>query len=229
MGKTEIIILIFAILFVGAFVVIYLENSKKIKAEKESQSEKPAEKPEAKKPEVSKSDAKSEKAEQKAEQNKQKQLEKAQEEAKKELRSVMEEISIKSENYIKSLEQQDEQNAKKSKFEMKEVSQYEVGRDEAAEEAAIILGVKQKHVHVFDNCDECRDNTHETASSILHQMNEEELNNSNSNSSPYTQVSIDSFEEDESVAEEFTNLSKRMKVMMVADVFKKKSDDENQE
>ena len=221
MGKTEVIIFICIALFVGFFFYLYLQNSKKINAEKESKDAKPEEKKsEPPKVEKLKEDEKLQKQ--------QKELEKSQEEAKKELKAVMDAVSIQSENYIKSLEEKDEQNAKKSKFEMKEVSKYEVDRDEAKEEAAIILGVKKQHVHIFDNCDECEHNTHETTSSILSGMEyeDEELEISNS---AYNQVSLDSFEEDESVAEEFSNLSKRMKVLIMTDALKKKSDNENQE
>ena len=223
MGKTEVILLIIVALFVGTFFIIYLENSKKIKAEKETKEEKPEEKkPDPPKP------VEKPKKEEKSEKQQQKELEKKQEAAEKELRSVMESISIQSENYIKSLEAENQQGAKKSKFEMKEVSEYEVGRDEAAEEAAIILGVKKQHVHVFDDCEECNHNTHENSSSILSSMDEED-EVLEVKKSAYDQVSLDSFEEDESVAEEFSHLSKRMKVMMMTDVFKKKFDDENQE
>ena len=223
MGKTEVILLIIVALFVGTFFIIYLENSKKIKAEKETKEAKPEEKkPDPPKP------VEKPKKEEKSEKQQQKELEKKQEAAEKELRSVMESISIQSENYIKSLEAENQQDAKKSKFEMKEVSEYEVGRDEAAEEAAIILGVKKQHVHVFDDCEECKHNTHENSSSILSSMDEED-EALEVKKSAYDQVSLDSFEEDESVAEEFSHLSKRMKVMMMTDVFKKKFDDENQE
>ena len=223
MGKTEVILLIFVALFVGTFFIIYLENSKKIKAEKEAKEAKPEEK----KPEPAKVEEKPKK-EEKSDKQQQKELEKQQEAAEKELRSVMESISIQSENYIKSLETSADNNAKKAKFEIKEVSEYEVGRDEAAEEAAIILGVKKQHVHVFDDCEDCAHNTHENSSSILSAMdNEDEA--IEVKKSAYDQVSLDNFEEDDSVAEEFSHLSKRMKVMMMTDVFKKKFEDENQE
>lgn len=228
MGKTELIIILIAVAFVSVLFILYFSNSKKINANK------------------AKSDAKgdvkgdsAQKTEKPLTKSEQKELEKAQEEVKSNIKDIMTNVSIQSENYIKSLNMQDSQSSNANQVNFEEVSAEELMRDEAAEEAAIILGVKKKSVHVFDdepttNIDYANNyvnedsdySDHETSSAILHDMDSAEDATISKASS---EIKLENFEEDDSVAEEFKDLSNRMKVMMVTDVFKRKFEDNNNE
>ena len=228
MEKTELIIILIAVAFVSVLFILYFSNSKKINANK------------------AKSDAKGDvkgdsapKTEKPLTKSEQKELEKAQEEVKSNIKDIMTNVSIQSENYIKSLNMQDAQSSNANQVNFEEVSADELMRDEAAEEAAIILGVKKKSVHVFDdepttNFDYANNyvnensdySDHETSSTILHDMDSVEDATISKASS---EIKLENFEEDDSVAEEFKDLSNRMKVMMVTDVFKRKFEDNNNE
>lgn len=207
MGKTEIIILIVLVLFIATFGIIYLDNSKKIKANKDK---KPEDKPKDE----------SDKAE-----NKQPEI------SKKEVKTIMEDVSNKSENYIKNLLMQDDENAnvnKSSDVTFKEVSNNEIMQDLTNdienEDKAIVLGKKKQQVHVLED-DENDNNFNENSSSILSQLDiphNENLNNE--------KIQIENFEEDSEVGEEFKNVSNKMKIMMMSNALGKIDDkDENRD
>ena len=207
MGKTEIIILIVLVLFIATFGIIYLDNSKKIKANKDK---KPEDKPKDE----------SDKAE-----NKQPEI------SKKEVKTIMEDVSNKSENYIKNLLMQDDENAnvnKSSDVTFKEVSNNEIMQDLTNdienEDKAIVLGKKKQQVHVLEDV-ENDNNFHENSSSILSQLDiphNENLSNE--------KIQIENFEEDSEVGEEFKNVSNKMKIMMMSNALGKIDDkDENRD
>ena len=213
MGKTELFIISIILLFGVGLVSLYLHNSKKINQSKqaEKKEDKKEEKKEQKQPDINLSDLPRQTRDgvnDKGEVTN--------------VREVMQEVSLKSENYIKSLELKEEKN---SGITFEEISEDEMEKYKSPEEeAAIILGIKKQKVHVFEDEEETIEQ--ENTTTILNEMDEQEVSTVSNNSSG---ISLESFEEDESVAEEFKDLSKKMKVMMVSDVFKRKFDNEDQE
>lgn len=208
MGKTELFIIIAILLFGAGIVALYVSNSKKINKSKQS-----AEK---------KEDKKEEKPVNLSELPKQTRIDVNENGNTTNVREVMREVSLKSENYIKSLDlkQNDDSGVTFEEIGEEEIDKYKTPE----EEAAIILGIKKQEVHVFEDEEDTVKN--ETTTSILNEMDEQEMQSISEKSSG---ISLDSFEEDDSVAEEFKDLSRKMKVMMVTDVFKKKYEDKDQE
>ena len=208
MGKTELFIIIVILLFGVGIVALYVSNSKKINKSKQS-----AEK---------KEDKKEEKPVNLSELPKQTRSDVNENGETTNVREVMREVSLKSENYIKSLDLKQNND---SGVTFEEIGEEEIDKYKTPEEeAAIILGIKKQEVHVFEDEEDTIKN--ETTTSILNEMDEQEMQSISEKSSG---ISLDSFEEDDSVAEEFKDLSRKMKVMMVTDVFKKKYEDKDQE
>ncbi len=208
MGKTELFIVIVILLFGVGIVALYVFNSKKINKSKQS-----AEK---------KEDKKEEKPVNLSELPRQTRNDVDENGETTNVREVMREVSLKSENYIKSLDlkQNNDSGVTFEEIGAEEIDKYKTPE----EEAAIILGIKKQEVHVFEDEEDTIKN--ETTTSILNEMDEQEMQTISEKSSG---ISLDSFEEDDSVAEEFKDLSRKMKVMMVTDVFKKKYEDKDQE
>ena len=208
MGKTELFIIIVILLFGVGIVALYVFNSKKINKSKQS-----AEK---------KEDKKEEKPVNLSELPRQDRNDVNENGETTNIREVMREVSLKSENYIKSLDlkQNNDSGVTFEEIAVEEIDKYKTPE----EEAAIILGIKKQKVHVFEDEEDTVKN--ETTTSILNEMDEQEMQTISEKSSG---ISLDSFEEDDSVAEEFKDLSRKMKVMMVTDVFKKKYEDKDQE
>lgn len=208
MGKTELFIIIVILLFGVGIVALYVFNSKKINKSKQS-----AEK---------KEDKKEEKPVNLSELPRQDRNDVNENGETTNVREVMREVSLKSENYIKSLDlkQNNDSGVTFEEIAAEEIDKYKTPE----EEAAIILGIKKQKVHVFEDEEDTVKN--ETTTSILNEMDEQEMQTISEKSSG---ISLDSFEEDDSVAEEFKDLSRKMKVMMVTDVFKKKYEDKDQE
>ena len=209
MGKVEIIILVAVVLFIAVFVFLFLDNSKKIK----NNQQKP---PEKKADEVKKDGGNPEKPENL-----------------KEVKKVMEDVSNQSENYLKQLLINDE-GKKSDDINFEEVSEEEILKpiendDEfEQEEKAIELGKKKNKVHVFDELED--DNFHENTTSVLNELDSNEETEQLINDNTQSEIKLENFEEDDSVGEEFKNMSKRMKVLMVSNVFEKKvnnNDDDN--
>lgn len=209
MGKVEIIILVAVVLFIAVFVFLFLDNSKKIK----NSQQKP---PEKKADEVKKDDGNPEKPENL-----------------KEVKKVMEDVSNQSENYLKQLLINDE-GKKSDDINFEEVSEEEILKpiendDEfEQEEKAIELGKKKNKVHVFDELED--DNFHENTTSVLNELDSNEETEQLIKGNTQSEIKLENFEEDDSVGEEFKNMSKRMKVLMVSNVFEKKvnnNDDDN--
>ena len=209
MGKVEIIILVAVVLFIAVFVFLFLDNSKKIK----NNQQKP---PEKKADEVKKDGGNPEKPENL-----------------KEVKKVMEDVSNQSENYLKQLLINDE-GKKDDDINFAEVSEEEILKpiendDEfEQEEKAIELGKKKNKVHVFDELED--DNFHENTTSVLNELDSNEETEQLIKDNTQSEIKLENFEEDDSVGEEFKNMSKRMKVLMVSNVFEKKvnnNDDDN--
>lgn len=210
MGKVEIIILVVVVLFITVFVFLFLDNSKKIKNNQQKQ-------PEKKQDEVKKDDGgKAEKPENL-----------------KEVKQVMEDVSNQSENYLKQLLINDD-GKKSDDINFAEVSEEEILKpiendDEfEQEEKAIELGKKKNKVHVFDEIED--DNFHENTTSVLNELDSNEETEQLIKDNTQSEIKLENFEEDDSVGEEFKNMSKRMKVLMVSNVFEKKvnnNDDDN--
>ena len=158
----------------------------------------------------------------------------------KETKEVMEQVSNQAEEYIKSLMIKDDE-AKKAeetkklkeeqRKEVKPITLDELRKDinsavptdPAEEQAAIILGIKKKSVHILD--DEEEDDglfsvPKDTTASILSSL---ELGG-NSTNNKGSGIELDDFQEDSSVGEEFRTMSKEMKVLMMANVLAKKED-----
>lgn len=209
MGKVEIIILVVVVLFIAVFVFLFLDNSKKIK----NSQQKP---PEKKQDEVKKDGGNPEKPENL-----------------KEVKQVMEDVSNQSENYLKQLLINDE-GKKSDDINFEEVSEEEIlkpieNNDEyEQEEKAIELGKKKNKVHVFDELED--DNFRENTTSVLNELDSNEETEQLIKDNTQSEIKLENFEEDDSVGEEFKNMSKRMKVLMVSNVFEKKvnnNDDDN--
>lgn len=210
MGKVEIIILVVVVLFIAVFVFLFLDNSKKIKNNQQKL-------PEKKQDEVKKDDGgKAEKPENL-----------------KEVKQVMEDVSNQSENYLKQLLINDD-GKKSDDINFAEVSEEEILKpiendDEfEQEEKAIELGKKKNKVHVFDEIED--DNFHENTTSVLNELDSNEETEQLIKNNTQSEIKLENFEEDDSVGEEFKNMSKRMKVLMVSNVFEKKvnnNDDDN--
>ena len=210
MGKVEIIILVVVVLFIAVFVFLFLDNSKKIKNNQQKL-------PEKKQDEVKKDDGgKVEKPENL-----------------KEVKQVMEDVSNQSENYLKQLLINDD-GKKSDDINFAEVSEEEILKpiendDEfEQEEKAIELGKKKNKVHVFDELED--DNFHENTTSVLNELDSNEETEQLIKNNTQSEIKLENFEEDDSVGEEFKNMSKRMKVLMVSNVFEKKvnnNDDDN--
>ncbi len=210
MGKVEIIILVVVVLFIAVFVFLFLDNSKKIKNNQQKL-------PEKKQDEVKKDDGgKAEKPENL-----------------KEVKQVMEDVSNQSENYLKQLLINDD-GKKSDDINFAEVSEEEILKpiendDEfEQEEKAIELGKKKNKVHVFDEIED--DNFHENTTSVLNELDSNEETEQLIKDNTQSEIKLENFEEDDSVGEEFKNMSKRMKVLMVSNVFEKKvnnNDDDN--
>lgn len=210
MGKVEIIILVVVVLFITVFVFLFLDNSKKIKNNQQKQ-------PEKKQDEVKKDDGgKAEKPENL-----------------KEVKQVMEDVSNQSENYLKQLLINDD-GKKSDDINFAEVSEEEILKpiendDEfEQEEKAIELGKKKNKVHVFDELED--DNFRENTTSVLNELDSNEETEQLIKDNTQSEIKLENFEEDDSVGEEFKNMSKRMKVLMVSNVFEKKvnnNDDDN--
>ena len=210
MGKVEIIILVVVVLFIAVFVFLFLDNSKKIKNNQQKL-------PEKKQDEVKKDDGgKAEKSENL-----------------KEVKQVMEDVSNQSENYLKQLLINDD-GKKSDDINFAEVSEEEILKpiendDEfEQEEKAIELGKKKNKVHVFDEIED--DNFHENTTSVLNELDSNEETEQLIKDNTQSEIKLENFEEDDSVGEEFKNMSKRMKVLMVSNVFEKKvnnNDDDN--
>lgn len=208
MGKTELFIIIVILLFGVGIVALYVSNSKKINKSKQSTEKK--------------EDKKEEKPVNLSELPKQTRSDVNENGETTNVREVMREVSLKSENYIKSLDLKQNND---SGVTFEEIGEEEIDKYKTPEEeAAIILGIKKQEVHVFEDEEDTIKN--ETTTSILNEMDEQEMQSISEKSSG---ISLDSFEEDDSVAEEFKDLSRKMKVMMVTDVFKKKYEDKDQE
>ena len=208
MGKTELFIIIVILLFGVGIVALYVFNSKKINKSKQSTEKK--------------EDKKEEKPVNLSELPRQDRNDVNENGETTNIREVMREVSLKSENYIKSLDlkQNNDSGVTFEEIAAEEIDKYKTPE----EEAAIILGIKKQKVHVFEDEEDTVKN--ETTTSILNEMDEQEMQTISEKSSG---ISLDSFEEDDSVAEEFKDLSRKMKVMMVTDVFKKKYEDKDQE
>lgn len=210
MGKVEIIILVVVVLFIAVFVFLFLDNSKKIKNNQQKL-------PEKKQDEVKKDDGgKAEKPENL-----------------KEVKQVMEDVSNQSENYLKQLLINDD-GKKSDDINFAEVSEEEILKpiendDEfEQEEKAIELGKKKNKVHIFDEIED--DNFHENTTSVLNELDSNEETEQLIRDNTQSEIKLENFEEDDSVGEEFKNMSKRMKVLMVSNVFEKKvnnNDDDN--
>lgn len=209
MGKVEIIILVAVVLFIAVFVFLFLDNSKKIKNNQQKSPEKKAD-------EVKKDGGNPEKPENL-----------------KEVKKVMEDVSNQSENYLKQLLINDE-DKKSDDINFEEVSEEEILKpiendDEfEQEEKAIELGKKKNKVHVFDELED--DNFHENTTSVLNELDSNEETEQLIKDNTQSEIKLENFEEDDSVGEEFKNMSKRMKVLMVSNVFEKKvnnNDDDN--
>ena len=210
MGKVEIIILVVVVLFIAVFVFLFLDNSKKIKNNQQKL-------PEKKQDEVKKDDGgKAEKPENL-----------------KEVKQVMEDVSNQSENYLKQLLINDD-GKKSDDINFAEVSEEEILKpiendDEfEQEEKAIELGKKKNKVHIFDEIED--DNFHENTTSVLNELDSNEETEQLIKDNTQSEIKLENFEEDDSVGEEFKNMSKRMKVLMVSNVFEKKvnnNDDDN--
>lgn len=195
MSTLEIIILVAVVLTVVTFVIIYIENSKKIKAES-SKTEQPKEgtpKPEEIVTPVVKNDVK----------------------------SVSKDINDQSENYIKSIMTQGNAPKKTApEVQFEEVSKEELlaDDDEDKKDGAIVLGVKKQNVHVIDDEE---DDEHENSTSILNDLdtNEDYIITKKIRDS----LSVEDLDDqDNETKEEFNKLSKRMKILMVSNVFGRK-------
>ena len=209
MGKVEIIILVVVVLFIAVFVFLFLDNSKKIKNNQQKL-------PEKKQDEVKKDGGKAEKPENL-----------------KEVKQVMEDVSNQSENYLKQLLINDD-GKKSDDINFAEVSEEEILKpiendDEfEQEEKAIELGKKKNKVHVLDEIED--DNFRENTTSVLNELDSNEETEQLIKDNTQSEIKLENFEEDDSVGEEFKNMSKRMKVLMVSNVFEKKvnnNDDDN--
>lgn len=204
MGKVEIIIISAVVVLVAIVAFLYVKNSKKINSDKQKQIE---------------DENKKVLEENKKEEQRQKQL------AKTSTKTVMEQVSNQAEDYIKSLMIEDDkkQKLKQNQIVFQETSE-DLTRDPAEEEAAIILGIKKQKVHVIEDDEEDIFGSYrENSISILHDMDDQ---NESIIKSSKTNISIDDFQEDNSVGEEFRTMSKEMKVMMLSNIFDKK---ENQD
>ena len=218
MGTTEIIIVVAIVVVMFVLICLFSRNTDKITTEKRKQEE-AAKKAEAE--ELKKSKAEKDALE-------------------KETKEVMEQVSNQAEEYIKSLMIKDDE-AKKAeetkklkeeqRKEVKPITLDELRKDinsavptdPAEEQAAIILGIKKKSVHILD--DEEEDDglfsvPKDTTASILSSL---ELGG-NSTNNKGSGIELDDFQEDSSVGEEFRTMSKEMKVLMMANVLAKKED-----
>ena len=218
MGTTEIIIVVAIVVVMFVLICLFSRNTDKITTEKRKQEE-AAKKAEAE--ELKKSKAEKDALE-------------------KETKEVMEQVSNQAEEYIKSLMIKDDE-AKKAeetkklkeeqRKEVKPITLDELRKDinsavptdPAEEQAAIILGIKKKSVHILD--DEEEDDglfsvPKDTTASILSSL-ELGVNSTNNKGSG---IELDDFQEDSSVGEEFRTMSKEMKVLMMANVLAKKED-----
>lgn len=195
MSTLEIIILVAVVLTVVTFVIIYIENSKKIKAES-SKTEQPKE--ETPKPEEIVTPV-----------------------VKNDVKSVSKDINDQSENYIKSIMTQGDAPKKTApEVQFEEVSKEELlaDDDEDRKDGAIVLGVKKQNVHIIDDDEE---DEHENSTSILNDLdtNEEYVITKKIRDS----LSVEDLDDqDNETKEEFNKLSKRMKILMVSNVFGRK-------
>ncbi len=195
MSTLEIIILVAVVLTVVTFVIIYIENSKKIKAES-SKTEQP--KAETPKPEEIVTPV-----------------------VKNDVKSVSKDINDQSENYIKSIMTQGDAPKKIApEVQFEEVSKEELlaDDDEDRKDGAIVLGVKKQNVHIIDDDEE---DEHENSTSILNDLdtNEEYVITKKIRDS----LSVEDLDDqDNETKEEFNKLSKRMKILMVSNVFGRK-------
>lgn len=196
MGTLEIIILVAVVLTVVAFVIIYIKNSKKIKVES-SKTEQPKE--ETPKPEETVTPV-----------------------VKNDIKSVSKDINDQSENYIKSIMTQDDSPKNTTpEVQFEEVSKEELllDDDEDKKDGAIVLGVKKHNVHIIDDDDD--EDEHENSTSILNDLdtNEEYVITKKIRDSLSVEDLVD---QDNETKEEFNKLSKRMKILMVSNVFGRK-------
>lgn len=206
MGTTELIILLGVVVLVFVLIVIFSKNTEKINLEKQKQAE---EKKQEENPTIEK--AKTDRSSMTAE-----------------AKAVMEDVSNQAEDYIKSLMIKDDEERNKKAKEQENTNvveaklQQEEVIDSAEEEAAIILGIKKQSVHIIEDEDDNDDlfsDYKENTASILNS-----LDIGTGDNGVNTQISIDDFQEDSSVGEEFKTMSKKMKIMMVANVLGKKGD-----
>ncbi len=204
MGKVEIAIIVAVVVFIAVIAWFYVSNSEKIKLDKQ------------KKAEEEKRLAEEKKAAELAKKNEQKSNAKA----------VMEQVSNQAEDYIKSLILKDEEK-KKSKYSdiVFEETNEDLRLEPENKDAAIVLGVKKQAVHILEDDlkdDDLFSDYKENSISILSSMDDEI--EGTVIKGDLSKISIDDFQEDSSVGEEFRGMSKEMKIMMLANVLGKKED-----
>lgn len=206
MGTIEIVIIIAIVVLIAVVAWFYVSNSEKIKADKQKKAEE-----EKRIAEEKKAAELASKAEQKSN-----------------AKAVMEQVSNQAEDYIKSLILKDEEK-KKSKHSdiVFEETTEDLTLDPEEKDNAIVLGVKKQSVHIIEDEQEDDDlfsDYKENTFSILNSM-DDEIEGTVIKGDP-TKLTIDDFQEDSSVGEEFRGMSKEMKIMMLANVLGKK---ENQD
>ncbi len=199
----EIIIFAVVALVVVALIVMYTKNTKKIKAQPKEEP-KPTEEP--KKEETSSTQPATPKAVG--------------------TKKIMEEVNDQAEQYIKTALLEDDK-PKKSKFsenvQFEEVSEAELEKDDEEDDnSAIVLGVKKQNVHILDDLD--TQENHENSTSILQDMDSDSDQWVISEKHTNVMAVEDLDDNNDDVKQEFNNLSKRMKVLMVTNAFGKKQD-----
>lgn len=190
MGVTEILFIIAFAFILVISMLLYRSNSKKINAQKQKET------------------AEKLKAEQEAKQKEQ--------QSKAETKKVMEDISVQSEDYLKSLVLQEEiknqnQQQQNSEVQFKEVKKSEVVFNDYKDDA-IVLGQKKDEVVILGDDDQDEFEFYENAQSIANDEDPSVLDEEDE---------IE-FEESNTVGEEFKNLSGKMKAMLITNALNKK-------